>query len=76
MRDMRVFIDPINQEQLRAIMIFDVVCTELHNNKNMDMDINAAVDYMSCITLCSVSHIDAEIAEPNKRVKFELMSRL
>ena len=61
MRDMRVFIDPINQEQLRAIMIFDVVCTELHNNKNMD--INAAVDYMSCVTLCSVSHIDAEIAE-------------
>ena len=61
---MSVFIDPINWEQLRAIMIFDVVCTELHNNhKNMDMDINAAVDYMSCITLCSVSHIDAEIAE-------------
>ena len=64
MWDMRVIIDPINQEQLRAIMIFDVVCTELHNNhKNMDMDINAAVDYMSCVILCSVSHIDAEIAE-------------
>ena len=62
MRDIRVFVDPINQEQLRAIMIFDVVCTELHNN-HKNMDINAAVDYMSCITLCSVSHIDAEIAE-------------